>query len=73
MAALLRNTDIFSNVNMSKYKFILSTNVSTLTNFALSVLVFFPFAAIDYVVFHLRADRFVNFPPVCRRASPFPL
>lgn len=51
MAALVSNKDIFSKVNMPKYMFVLSTNVSTLLNFALSLLVFFLFAAIDAVTF----------------------
>ena len=50
MAALVSNKDIFSKVNMPKYMFVLSTNVSTLLNFALSLLVFFLFAAIDEAI-----------------------
>lgn len=51
MAALVSNKDIFSKVNVPKYMFVLSTNVSTLLNFILSLLVFFIFAALDAVVF----------------------
>jgi len=51
MVALVSNKDIFSKVNMPKYMFVLSTNVSTLLNFVLSLLVFFLFAALDAVVF----------------------
>ena len=52
MMALVSNKDIFSKVNMPKYMFVLSTNVSTIFNFLLSLLVFFLFAILDAVVFH---------------------
>lgn len=52
MVALVSNKDIFSKVNMPKYMFVLSANVSTLLNFILSLVVFFLFAAVDAVSFH---------------------
>lgn len=51
MVALVSNKDIFSKVNMPKYMFVLSTNLSTILNFGLSLLVFFLFAFLDAVVF----------------------
>jgi len=51
MMALVSNKDIFSKVNMPKYMFVLSTNLSTILNFVLSLFVFFLFAILDAVVF----------------------
>lgn len=51
MNALMSNASIFSKVNVPKYMFLLSKNVSSLLNFALTYCVFFLFAALDGVAF----------------------
>ena len=53
MNSLMANASIFSKVNVPKYMFLLSKNISSLINFGLTLLVFFLFAAIDQVTFHL--------------------
>lgn len=64
MVALVGNKDIFSKVNVPKYMFVLSTNVSTLLNFMLSLLVFFLFAALDAVIFHW-SFLLLIYPTIC--------
>ena len=51
MNALLGNAHIFTKVNVPKYMFLLSKNVSAIINFALSLIIFFVFAFFDGVVF----------------------
>ena len=51
MNALVNNASIFTKVNVPKYLFLLSQNVSSLNNFGLTLLLFFGFAAIDGVTF----------------------
>ena len=51
MNALVGNAGIFTKVNVPKYLFLLSQNVSSLINFGLTLLLFFGFAAIDGVTF----------------------
>jgi len=51
MNALVGNAAIFTKVNVPKYLFLLSQNVSSLINFGLTLLLFFGFAAIDGVTF----------------------
>ena len=51
MEALLENSDIFTKVNVPKYFFLLSKNVSSLINFALSLIIFFIFVAMDGLAF----------------------
>lgn len=51
MQALTGNAHIFTKVNVPKYLFLLSKNTQTLINFALTVLVFFLFCAMDGIVF----------------------
>lgn len=51
MASLYNNAGIFSKVNVPKYLFLLSCNVSSLINFGINLLVLFVFCAIDGVVF----------------------
>lgn len=51
MRALYGNAGIFTKVNVPKYMFLLSVNIQVLINFALTLLVFFAFCAIDHVVF----------------------
>lgn len=51
MNALMANRGIISKVNVPKYMFLLSKNVSALINFGLTLGVFFVFAAVDKVRF----------------------
>lgn len=52
MNALMSNAHIFTKVNVPKYLFLLSKNVSSIINFGLTLIVFFVFALIDRVAFH---------------------
>lgn len=51
MSALMSNKSIFTKVNVPKYLFLLSQNISSLINFGLTLLVFFVFALFDKVRF----------------------
>ena len=51
MNSLLANAHIFTKINVPKYMFLLSKNVSALINFGLTLCVFFVFVAIDRVPF----------------------
>ena len=51
MNALMANARIFTKVNVPKYLFVLSKNVSSLINFGLSLCVFFLFALFDGISF----------------------
>ena len=51
MNALVGNASIFTKVNVPKYLFLLSQNVSSLINFGLTLILFFGFAAFDGVTF----------------------
>lgn len=53
MSALIANKDIFSKVNVPKYVFVFSANVSSFINFALMLLVFILFAVLDGIHFSL--------------------
>ena len=53
MNALMANRGIFSKVNVPKYMFLLSRNVSSLINFGITLCIFFLFALIDKVKFGL--------------------
>lgn len=54
MNALLSNAQIFTKINVPKYMFLLSKNVSSILNFLLTLVVFFLFVAIDGVAFSWR-------------------
>ena len=54
MSALRANRDIFTRINIPKYLFLLSKNVSCIINFFLTMLVFFLFAALDGITFTWR-------------------
>ena len=54
MRCLFGNSGIFTKVNVPKYLFLFSINVQVLLNFALTLLVFFAFCAIDHVPFTWR-------------------
>lgn len=51
MTALYDNSKIFSKVNVPKYMFVLSKNVSVLINFAINLLVLFVFCIFDGIKF----------------------
>ena len=51
MNALMANAKIFTKVNVPKYLFLLSKNVSSLINFCLTLCVFFVFAWADKIDF----------------------
>ncbi len=51
MTALYDNSGIFSKVNVPKYMFLLSKNVSSLINYGINILVLFVFCIIDGVTF----------------------
>lgn len=53
MNALMANADIFSKVNVPKYLFVISKNVSALINFGLTLCIFFLFVLLDGVSFHI--------------------
>ncbi len=64
MSSLISNASIFSKVNVPKYLFLLSKNVSSLINFGLTLVIFFLFVAIDGVAFHWRFI-FLIYPIAC--------
>lgn len=51
MTSLISNAGIFTKVNVPKYLFLFSQNVSSLINFGLTLLVFLTFVAIDGIPF----------------------
>lgn len=51
MTSLMANSGIFTKVNVPKYMFLLSKNVSSLINFGLTLLVFFAFVGLDGIDF----------------------
>ena len=53
MGSILGNAEIFSKINIPKYLFLFSKNVSALINFALTFFVFLIFCAIDGIKFSL--------------------
>ena len=55
MNALTGNASIFTKVNVPKYLFVLSKNVSSIINFLLTLVVFFLFVWIDHVQLHWAA------------------
>jgi ABC-2 type transport system permease protein len=54
MTALEQNANIFSKVNVPKYMFLLSKNVSALINFLLTLIIYFVFVAMDSIPFSFR-------------------
>lgn len=51
MNSLVGNAGIFTKINVPKYLFLFSQNVSSLINFGLTLLIFFAFTAIDGIPF----------------------
>lgn len=54
MGSLVMNAAVFTKVNVPKYLFLLSQNVSSLINFGLTLVVFFVFVAFDGLAFTLK-------------------
>ena len=53
MQSLMANARIFTKINVPKYMFLFSKNVSTVINFGLTLCVFFLFVALDHVPFRV--------------------
>ena len=51
MQSLMSNANIFTKINVPKYMFLFSKNVSAVINFGLTLIVFFVFTALDHVPF----------------------
>lgn len=63
MTALYDNSSIFSKVNVPKYMFLLSKNVSALINYGINILILFIFCIIDGVAFSWKFIMLLY--PVC--------
>ena len=64
MTALAENSAIISKVNVPKYMFVFSKNISSLISFLLTVVVFFVLAALDGIEFTWKITMLI-FPIVC--------
>lgn len=64
MSSLMANAKIFTKVNVPKYLFLLSKNVSALINFGLTLVVYFLFCVIDGVTLSPRILLLI-FPVLC--------
>ena len=51
MTSLVSNAGIFTKVNLPKYLFLVSQNVSSLINFGLTLILYFVFVALDGIAF----------------------
>ena len=64
MSSLMSNASVITKINIPKYLFIFSQNVSALVNFGLTVVVYFVFCAFDRIPFHPRMVTLI-FPALC--------
>ncbi len=64
MTSLVANASIFSKVNVPKYMFLLSQNVSSLINFGLTLIIYFIFVLCDGLSFTWKFI-FLIYPIVC--------
>lgn len=64
MSSLVDNSGIFTKVNVPKYMFLFSRNVSSLINFGITMLIFFVFIALEGLPFTLNYLMLV-YPIVC--------
>lgn len=64
MTSLVNNSKIFTKINVPKYMFLLSKNVSALVNFGLTLVVYFIFCAFDGIKFHPNQFLLI-FPILC--------
>ena len=63
MRTLLENASIFTKVNVPKYLFLFSKNLSSLINFGLTLLLFFVFCLLDNIAFSW--NFFALLYPIC--------
>ena len=64
MSSLLNNAGIFTKVNVPKYLFLFSQNISSLINFGITLLIYFLFVAIEGIPFTWRFLLLV-YPVLC--------
>lgn len=64
MNSLVSNAGIFTKINVPKYLFLFSQNVSSLINFGLTLLIFFTFVAVDGIPFTWKF-LMLAYPVVC--------
>lgn len=64
MNSLMSNSRIFSKINVPKYIFLLSRNVTSLINFGLTLIVFFIFCIVDRVEFGIHFLALI-YPIIC--------
>lgn len=64
MASLMANANIITKINVPKYLFLMSKNISALINFGLTLLIFFLFTFIDGIMPTWRYI-FLVFPTLC--------
>ncbi len=64
MRSLTSNAKIFTKINVPKYLFLLSKNVSALVNFGLTLIVYFAFCGIDHIRFTPKMFLLV-YPSIC--------
>lgn len=64
MNALMSNAKIFSKINVPKYLFLFSKNVSALINFGIILVIYFSFLAIDGISFTSQF-LFLIYPVIC--------
>ena len=53
MSSLVGNASIFTKINVPKYLFLFSKNVSALINFGLTIIIYFLFVLADHITFHM--------------------
>lgn len=64
MTSMISNASVINKINVPKYLFLFSKNVSSLVNFALTLVVFFIFCIIDQITFKASFLMLI-FPIVC--------
>ena len=64
MNSLIMNAGIFTKINVPKYLFLFSQNISSLINFGLTLLIFFAFVAFDGIPFTWRF-LLLSYPIAC--------
>lgn len=64
MGSILSNANVITKINVPKYLFLFSKNVSALVNFALTLVVFFFFCILDHITFHLNFIVLI-YPIIC--------
>ena len=64
MNALMDNSKIITKINIPKYLFVLSKNVSSLVNFVLTLIIYFIFCAIDNIKFGFHMFALI-YPVLC--------